>query len=129
MRVIRAIGILSKLRINTNFNILKTAYHSLFDPICNMVRNYMTKKTTKQHSRRFKIVPSGKKPLKVQSCKLYNNKYMIGSTHITNTEIFALIAFLVFKLLSRKVLFINRKDNRKSRLLFKKIANFKGKLL
>ena len=50
--------------------------------------------------------------LKVQSCRLYNNKYMIVSTQITNTKIFALIAALVFKLLSCKVLFINRKDNR-----------------
>ena len=50
--------------------------------------------------------------LKVQSCKLYNSKYMIASTQITNTEIFAFIAVLVFKLLSRKVLFINRKGNR-----------------
>ena len=46
--------------------------------------------------------------LKVQSCKLYNNKYIIASTEITNTEIFAFIAVLVFKLLSRKFLFINR---------------------
>ena len=38
---------------------------------------------------------------------------MIASTEITNTEIFVLIVVLVFKLLSRKVLFINRKDNRK----------------
>ena len=37
---------------------------------------------------------------------------MIASTQITNTEIFAFIAVLVFKLLSCKVLFINRKDNR-----------------
>ena len=37
---------------------------------------------------------------------------MVSSTQITNTEIFALIAVIVFKLLSRKVLFINRKDNR-----------------
>ena len=37
---------------------------------------------------------------------------MITSTQITNTEIFAFIAALVFKLLRRKVLFINRKDNR-----------------
>ena len=36
--------------------------------------------------------------LKVLSCKLYNNKYMIASTQITNTEIFAFIAVLVFKL-------------------------------
>ena len=47
--------------------------------------------------------------LKVQSCKLYTNKYMIASTQLTNTEIFAFMAVLVFKLLSRKVLFINRK--------------------
>ena len=50
--------------------------------------------------------------LKVQSCKLYNNKYIITSTPITNAEIFAFIAVLVFKLLTRKVLFTNRKDNR-----------------
>ena len=50
--------------------------------------------------------------LKVQSCKLYSSKYMIALTQITNTEIFAFIAVLVFKILSRKVLFINRKGNR-----------------
>ena len=37
---------------------------------------------------------------------------MIASTQITNTEIFAFIAVLVFKLLGRKVLFINKEDNR-----------------
>ena len=31
--------------------------------------------------------------------KLYNNKYMIASTQIANTEIFAFIAVLVFQLL------------------------------
>ena len=36
---------------------------------------------------------------------------MIASTQITNAEIFAFISALVFKILSRKVLFINRKDN------------------
>ena len=50
--------------------------------------------------------------LKVQSCKLYNNEDMIASTQTTNTEIFAFIAILVFKLYSRKVLLINRKGNR-----------------
>ena len=50
--------------------------------------------------------------LKVLSCKLYNNKYMITSTQITNTEIFAFIAVLVFKLMRCKALFINKKDNR-----------------
>ena len=50
-------------------------------------------------------------PLKVQSCKLYDNKYIITSTHITDTEIFAFPANLVSKLLNRKFLFINRQDN------------------
>ena len=49
------------------------------------------------------IASSLSSKLKVQSCKLYNNKYMIASTQITNTEIFAFRAVLVFKLLSRKV--------------------------
>ena len=50
--------------------------------------------------------------LKAQSCKSYYNKYMMTSTQIANMEIFAFIAILVFKLLSRKVLFINGKDIR-----------------
>ena len=50
--------------------------------------------------------------LKVQSCKLYNNKHMIAPTQIRNTKTFALIALLVFKLLSHEVLFVNRKDKR-----------------
>ena len=50
------------------------------------------------------------KTLKVQSCKLNNNKDIISSTQITNTEIFTFIAVLTFKLLSLKVLFKNRKD-------------------
>ena len=52
--------------------------------------------------------------LKVQSCKLCNNKHMIASTRITTTEGFAFIADIVFNLSSRKVLFINRKGNRNS---------------
>ena len=50
--------------------------------------------------------------LRVQSCKLYNKTYMIASGQITNTETFAFIAVLVFMLLSCKVLFINRKNNK-----------------
>ena len=50
--------------------------------------------------------------LEVQPCKLCNNKYMIASTQRTKIKIFAFIPALIFKLLSRKVLFINRKDNR-----------------
>ena len=49
--------------------------------------------------------------LKIQSCKLNNNKYMIASTQIANTESFAFTAVPVFKLLSRNFLFIN-KDSR-----------------
>ena len=47
--------------------------------------------------------------LKVQSSKLYDKNYMIASKKITNTVTFALIAVRVFKLLSRKVLFITEK--------------------
>ena len=36
---------------------------------------------------------------------------MIALTQKTNNEVFAFIAVQVFKLLSRKVLFKNRKDN------------------
>ena len=36
---------------------------------------------------------------------------MIASTQIKDTEVFASEAVLVFKLLSRKVLFMNIKDN------------------
>ena len=38
---------------------------------------------------------------------------MIASTQITNNEIFAFMTVQVFKFLRHKVLFINRKDNRK----------------
>ena len=55
---------------------------------------------------------------------------MIALTLMTNTEIFAFITVIVFKLLSCEVLFINRKDNRNCYwLLFNKIANFTAKLL
>ena len=37
---------------------------------------------------------------------------MIASIQISNSENFAFIAVLVFKLLSGKVLFVHRKDNR-----------------
>ena len=37
---------------------------------------------------------------------------MIASTQITNTEIFAFVAVLVFKLLTREVFLIKKKDNR-----------------
>ena len=37
---------------------------------------------------------------------------MIPLTQIANTEIFTFIAVLAFTLLTRKVLFTNRRDNR-----------------
>ena len=53
---------------------------------------------------------TGMEKLKVQSCKLRNSKYMIASAQVANTEIFTFIAVLAFKLLSRKVLFINKQS-------------------
>ena len=38
---------------------------------------------------------------------------MIASTQIADNEIFAFMAIQAFQFLRRKVLFINRKDNRK----------------
>ena len=55
---------------------------------------------------------------------------MIASIQITNTEILALIAVLVFILLCFKLLFVNKKIQKellKSSLLFKIIENFTGK--
>ena len=60
--------------------------------------------------------------LKVQSCKLLNNKYIITSIQITNPEIFAFIVVLVFKLLTRKVLLTKRKDRN-----CQKVGYFLGK--
>ena len=37
---------------------------------------------------------------------------MVASTPIANTDIFVFIAILAFELLSRKLLFVSRKDNR-----------------
>ena len=53
-----------------------------------------------------------KRNLKVQSCKLETNKYMIASTQVTNTVNSTFKTVLAFKLLSGKVLSINRKGNR-----------------
>ena len=44
----------------------------------------------------FRLVYGEVFTLKVQSCKLYNNKYLIASTQVTNTDIFAFIAILFF---------------------------------
>ena len=57
---------------------------------------------------------------------------MIASTQVTNRTIFTFIAVLVFKLLSRRAVFVKQKIKKnllKKRLLLKKMANFTGKLL
>ena len=54
-------------------------------------------------------VPGNEKNLKAQSCRLCN-KYMIASTQITSAEVFAFIAVLVFKLSSRKLFFVNKRQ-------------------
>ena len=54
---------------------------------------------------------------------------MIASTTITNADIFIFIAALVFKLLSLVYKKKRQYEMLQSRLLFKKTANFKGKLL
>ena len=41
-----------------------------------------------------------------------NKKYGTALKQLANTEVYAFKAVLVFKLQSRKVLFINRKDNK-----------------
>ena len=56
---------------------------------------------------------------------------MIASTQITKPEIFTFIALLVFELLSRKVLFIDKKDSRNCQKVgyFLRKQQITGKLL
>ena len=56
--------------------------------------------------------------LKVQPCKLCNSKSIISTTLVTNAVVFPFITVIVFRLLSRKALFINGKGKRKVKLLF-----------
>ena len=48
----------------------------------------------------------------IESCKFYIKKYITVLSQITNTEIFVIIAALVFKLFYNKVLFTNKKDDK-----------------
>ena len=90
----------------------------MYKPRTNLVLNYYTNKNWLQN-------------LKVQSCKLYKDKCMVAPTQITNTQIFSFLAVLDFKLLSRKVVYKQKRRKKllKSRLFFKKLASFTGKLL
>ena len=80
--------------------------------MANFVHNWFEEKSRNQPNNQSCSDQYLKAELEVQSCKLYNNKCLIAFTQITKNAIFAIIAVLVFKLLGRKVLFINRKDNR-----------------
>ena len=84
--------------------------------LCKTLLNIFSITMQQRTSANFVLILLHFKPpkvsLKVQSCKLYDNEYMIALTQIANTEIFAFIAVHVFKLLTCKVLFINRKENR-----------------
>ena len=69
--------------------------------------------------------------MKVKSCK-YKIANILLFINTNNNEIFAFIAVLVFKLMSRKIFVYKQKRQYKllkSRLLFKEIADFTGKLL
>ena len=57
--------------------------------------------------------------LKVQSCKLYDNKCIIALAQITNTETFTFKAVVVFKLLNHEVLFTNKKDSRNCKWVYR----------
>ena len=78
------------------------SFFGKFDVFCFLV-------TPAFEIRSFALLPT-KYFLKTQSCKSCN-KYILTSTQITNTEIFAFLTVLVCKLFSRKVLFINRRYN------------------
>ena len=75
----------------------------IFEKICSNFKRV----TSSEQAESFTLIVV----LKVQSCKLYNKK-CDASTQITSAEIFACISVLDFKLLNRKVLFINRKNNK-----------------
>ena len=91
---------MAKIWVTWNDSKVKLSFGTLLAVIAKLVNS-------KEEIVRFEMQIN----LKVQSCKLYNNKYMIASTQITYTEIFAVICILVFTILSRKVLFMNRKDS------------------
>ena len=74
--------------------------------MANFVHNWFEEKSRNQPNNRSCFDQYLKAELEVQSRKLYNNKYFYTNNKKCNFRI------LVFKLLGRKVLFINRKDNR-----------------
>ena len=96
---------------NTRNKVKRVQLHSISNPFCNIDnRKRLNLNLNYFKCKKFLIFLS--RFLKVQSYKLYNNKYMIALIQITNTEILGLIASPISKLLSRKVLFINKEDNR-----------------
>ena len=75
------------------------------------------------------LPPDRHTALKIQTCELYHNNYMMASTQITNTEIFAFIAVLVLRYWVLFSLQTEKTTETVSRLVFKRIANFNGKPL
>ena len=103
------LNIFRRFRISGQFqpvNCVGGQYFELFVEMCCKLMKHLILGGCKKELR-FSF-----KKIQVQSCKLYNNKYVIGSTQTANAEIFAFIAALVFKLSSCKVLFMSRKDKR-----------------
>ena len=87
----------------------KTFTANDFDPPNNTAANATVTNIANNNAFGEKKVVFKNNAPKVQSSKLYNNKYVNASTQITNNKIFAFIAVLVFKLLSCD--FWYRKDN------------------
>ena len=78
---------------NTNLLFFSSLGNAIINITINLLLNnikQMIKRLTDLKSLNHHIT------LKVQSCKSYDNKYMIASTQITNTEIFAYKAVLLF---------------------------------
>ena len=102
------------------------SFRSLFTPsnIFNCFQNcYQKKKVQKEKVKaKFRNLNIYNLQSDLESCKLYNNKYMIASTEKTNTEIFASIAALVLKFLRRKVGYFLKKQHI-SRVNYCKIIN------
>ena len=65
--------------------------------LCSLLRNLAHVCTTKKRASRKTFSKScATHPVKVESCKLYNNKYIITSTQTANTEGLAFTVILVF---------------------------------
>ena len=94
---------------------IRTSMDGYFRPVNEHqnIKNQWYSKSVDRNPRYFREVIK-LKLIRDQRCSHVNYiiTNMIALTQITNTEIFAFMTVIVFKLLSRKVLFINSKDNK-----------------